>query len=244
MLYLRVLGIFLWLLISCALVLPLCIVRWGDQNLNQKFARVFAWGVLRISGIHVEVEGMEYLTRTQPCVYVGNHQSGLDMATFGAIYPERTLVIGKKELLWIPLFGLFFAAAGNILIQRKNRAHSISGLGIAVEAIRKSRCSVWIFPEGTRNRSGQGLLPFKKGAFYMAIEARVPIVPILSSSLTDLVSWKKGIFKPGTVKIKILPPIVTDSYTIQQTGELAELARQKMLEALRGLVTQIGSHHP
>jgi 1-acyl-sn-glycerol-3-phosphate acyltransferase len=235
MVYLRILFCFLWLLLSCAIGLVLCVFRWGDRNLDRDFARIFSWGILKITGIQVHVEGAENLSRHQPCIYVANHQSGLDMATFGSIYPCKTIVIGKKELKWIPLFGLFFAASGNIMIDRKKRDHAISGLSQAVEAMKTHGVSIWIFPEGTRNQSGRGLLPFKKGAFHMAIAGGVPIVPILSAPLENLVSWESRKLNSGKVKIQVLSPISTEGMNSQDVDRLSSLVRDRMLEALRGL---------
>jgi 1-acyl-sn-glycerol-3-phosphate acyltransferase len=233
--YVRIALSLSWLLISCGIGLVLCVVRWGHPNLDRDFARVFSWGVLRIAGVRVATEGLEHLTAAQPCIYVANHQSGFDMATFGAIYPTRTIVIGKKELKWIPLFGLFFVAAGNIMIDRQRRTKAIAGLGQAVEAIRERGSSIWIFPEGTRNRTRELLQPFKKGAFYMAIEAGVPIVPIVSAPLEPVLNWRRKKVNGGTLRLRVLPPVPTKGFRSKDVDPLADRVRGMMMEALRGL---------
>jgi 1-acyl-sn-glycerol-3-phosphate acyltransferase len=238
MIYFKLPFLCLWLVISCVFGIVGCLVRWGDVNLNHYFARVFSWGVLRISGVRTEIEGTEHLLAHQPCIYVANHQSGMDMATFGKIYPKRTVVVGKKELLYIPFFGLFFKAAGNIVINREKRVSAISGLAAAVEQIKARRVSIWIFPEGTRNVSSDPMMPFKRGAFYMAIEAQVPIVPIVSSSLDQLVNWRAKIMRCGTVTVRVLPPISTQGLTSADVGRLSEQTRARMIEALRELGTR------
>ena len=237
MIYLRIALILLWLFVSCMLGLFGCLVRWGDLNLDRDFGRFFSWGALRLSNLKASVEGLEHLEAHQPCIYVANHQSVIDMFSFGKIYPCRTIVIGKKELRWIPLFGLFFAAAGNIMINRQKRVKAIAGLGQAVDAIQKRNASIWIFPEGTRNETGKGLLPFKKGAFHMAISAGVPIVPILSSPVDLIFNWKKRTFRGGRMQIRVLPPIPSAGLTSDDLDKLSDTVREKMLEALRGLVT-------
>src|SRR5688572_10724511 len=133
MFYLRIALLGLWLVISSALGLVVCLFRWGDLNLDRYFAHLWGWGALKISGIHLAVDGMAGLERSQPCIYVANHQSNLDMATYGSFYPHRTIVIGKKELLWVPVFGLLFVAAGNILIDRNRRTKAVAGLSQAVK---------------------------------------------------------------------------------------------------------------
>lgn len=234
MIYIKLPLICLWLVFSCLLGLIGCIVRWGDLNLDHYFGHLFAWGTLRIAGIRVIAEGTEHLSQKhQPCIYAANHQSGMDMATFGSLYPKRTVVVGKKELLYIPFFGLFFKAAGNIIINRQKRVSAISGLSAAVEQIKAKQVSVWIFPEGTRNRSDDHMMPFKKGAFYMAIQAQVPIVPIVSTPLDKLVNWHKKIMPGGTVRIRVLPPIDTQGMTTADAESLSKLTRDRMMAALQ-----------
>lgn len=240
MMYLKLPLICLWLVFSCLLGLIGCLVRWGDINLDHYFGHLFAWGTLKISGIRVVAEGTEYLSVSQPCIYAANHQSGMDMATFGSLYPKRTVVVGKKELLYIPFFGLFFKAAGNIVINRQKRVSAISGLSGAVAQIKAKRLSIWIFPEGTRNRTSEPMMPFKKGAFYMAIQAQVPIVPIVSTPLDGLVNWSKKIMRSGTVRIRVLPPILTDGMTTADADRLSQETRERMLVALRELTADQG----
>jgi 1-acyl-sn-glycerol-3-phosphate acyltransferase len=223
--------------LSSSLGFVYSILRWGNLNIDRDFARFFSWGVLKLLGLRVEVEGKEHLEKNQPCIYVANHQSGLDMATFGTIYPKRTIVIGKKEVVWTPFFGVFFVAAGNVLIDRKKTDKAIAGLKQTVEVIRKKKVSIWIFPEGTRNRTGNGILPLKRGAFHMAAQAEIPIVPLVSAPLYPRISWKEKRVTPGTLKIKVLPPIHTGGYGELEVDQLAQDTREKMLEALLGLAT-------
>lgn len=243
--YLKLSLVMLWFLLTSLLGMFYSVLHWGSLETNPKYARFFSRGVLRILGIKLEIEGEEYLHSGQPAIYIANHQSGLDMATFGAIYPYRALIIGKKELLWVPVFGLFFAAAGNILINRQKKAHAWAGLATAVEQIRSRKISIWIFPEGTRNRGDGNLLPFKKGAFYLAMKANIPLIPLVSASLTPLVDRKKKKITPGTLKIRILPPIHPSSldafhspsspHSDDPLSLLAEKVRTQMQDAFRSL---------
>jgi 1-acyl-sn-glycerol-3-phosphate acyltransferase len=233
--YLRLLLIVFWLILSCVLGLLSCVALWGNVNLDHYFGHLFAWGATRIAGIRVVAEGLEHLESHQPCIYVANHQSGMDMATFGTLYPKRTVVVGKKELLYIPFFGLFFKAAGNIIINREKRVSAIAGLSAAVEHIKSRRVSVWIFPEGTRNRSSERLMPFKKGAFYMAVQAQVPIVPIVCSRLEPVVSWEEKRIRGGRLRVRVLPPIDTRGYGERDVERLGGETRDRMLEALEDL---------
>jgi 1-acyl-sn-glycerol-3-phosphate acyltransferase len=235
MIYIRLFFVFSWLMISCAVGLFGCLIRYGDLNLDHYFGHFFAWGVTRISRIRVTHQGLEHLSAHQPCIYVANHQSGMDMSNFGTIYPKRTVLVGKKELAYIPFFGLFFKAAGNIMINRSKRVSAMASLAGAVEQIKAKNLSVWVFPEGTRNQSQDLLLPFKKGAFYMAIQAQVPIVPIVCSPLDGVLRWKDKYMPGGDVCVRILPPVSTKGYGERDAEKLGHLVREQMIAALTEL---------
>ncbi|MGK5082863.1 lysophospholipid acyltransferase family protein [Bdellovibrionota bacterium FG-1] len=235
MTYLRLIFVLFWLILSCVFGLFLCLVIWGNPNIDYYFAQFYSWGASRICGIEVEVQGLEHLEATQPCVYVANHQSNMDMANLGPVYPHRTVVVGKKELLWMPFFGVFFVAAGNIVLDRKKRESAVADMKAAADQIWKRNISVWIFAEGTRNRTGELLMPFKKGAFYMAIQAGVPIVPIVCAPLKEVMSWKDRRFKPGKIQVRVLPPVDTAQWSAEQVDILTEHVRSRMLEAIREL---------
>lgn len=219
-------------MIACAIALPLALLRWKNPDNNFLFGKFYGPLGRRIMGLHVLVEGEEHLS-IRPAIFTINHQSGIDLATLARVYPRGAVIIGKKELRWIPFFGLMFEAFGNILIDRKDRKNSLSGLNTAVEALRSQNLSTWIFPEGTRNASGEGLLPFKKGAFYMAIQTQEPIVPIVCSKVSRLVSFKEKYAHSGTVVIRILPPIPTAGMKMGEVDSLLEKTRNLMLDALR-----------
>ncbi len=235
MLYIKLFLVFLWLCLTSVIGLFYVVLKWGDYDLNRDFAHLFSWGALRILGIQLEVEGREHLESHQPCIYIANHQSGLDVVNFGQIYPRRTIVIGKKEVLWVPMFGIFFVAARNIMINRKNSVQAVAGLAKAVETIRRDQVSIWIFPEGTRNRENDSLLPFKRGPFHMALQAGIPLVPIVCGSIQGFANWKERRLGRGVAKIRILPPIDVRGYTEKDIDLLVNLARNQMVEAFQSL---------
>jgi lysophosphatidate acyltransferase len=209
------------------------VFRWRDLSLDHYYGQVLRFGVAPISGIPAQVEGIEHWHAHQPCIYVINHQSNMDSVVLSGLFPKRTILIGKKQLLWIPFFGLFYYGAGNILIDRKKRVSAIAGLDQAVAQMKARGASIFIFPEGTRNspdKGGQPLLPFKKGAFYMAIQAGVPLVPIVSSYMGDQFDWKKRIYRPGPHRVRILPPIPTSGMDVDR---LSQIARDRILETLK-----------
>jgi len=233
--YIRIALVILWFIFASLISLAYAIPRWGNVSIDRDLARIFSWGTLKILGIQIEVEGREHLESHQPCIYVANHQSNLDISIFGSIYPDKTVIIGKKELKWIPFFGLAFLAAGNIVIDRQKKMKALAGLSRAVDEIRKKGVSIWVFPEGTRNRSKNLLLPFKKGPFHMAMQAQVPIVPLVAARLVDRINWKERKILSGKLKIRVLPPILPTESSAEILEAFSENVRNQMLEALRGL---------
>src|SRR5699024_1458963 len=131
-----------------------------------------------------------------------NHQSALDLIVFGEIFPTKSVVIGKKQLAYIPIFGWLFALAGNLLIDRGHHKKAMSTMQVAHNALLKGD-SLFIFPEGTRT-VGATLKKFKSGAFYTALQAGVPLVPLVASTYEG--NLYKG-WGAGTALVKIMPPI-------------------------------------
>jgi 1-acyl-sn-glycerol-3-phosphate acyltransferase len=222
----------LWLLCTSLYGLCLCIVRRDPRDIPHDFARVLSPVGLVLSRTRVVVHGAERLEPPQPCLYVANHQSNLDIVVYGAMYPRRTIVIGKAQLRRIPLFGWFFARSGNVMIDRSDRSASIAGLQVAVDAMRKDGKSIWIFPEGTRNANGKGLLPFKKGPFHMAIAAQRSLVPILASPFGKVVDFARHRMPGGVVHIVVLDPIPTAGLTEADVEGLMARTRAVMEQGL------------
>ncbi|RYX99448.1 1-acyl-sn-glycerol-3-phosphate acyltransferase [bacterium] len=231
MFYIKLALFGFWMAVGCMIGLFNSITRWGDTELGKEYARFFSKKALKVANIDIEYHGLENIEAAQPCIYTLNHQSNFDMALFGEVYPSNTVIIGKKELIWIPFFGLFYKSAGNIMIDRKKTSEAKSSLGQVVEEIKRRKVSVWIFPEGTRNTS-KTLLPFKKGPFHMAIAAQVPVVPLISSTLSKALNWDEKKMPGGKMVVKILPPIYTNGMTEKDVDTLTQTVRQKMQEAL------------
>ncbi|ORZ14778.1 hypothetical protein BCR42DRAFT_466731 [Absidia repens] len=145
-------------------------------------------------------------------------------------------VSGRENVLLSP--AVYVCNHQSSLDTMKNRANALKEAKQASVNIHKNQTSVWLFPEGTRGHSTEvNLLPFKKGAFYMAVQARVPIVPVVIANYHSLYSTQDRRFIPGNVNIKVLQPIVTnavgeDSASIE---ELSVRVRESMLTALRDI---------
>ena len=109
--------------------------------------------------------------------------------------------MAKKELQWTPLLGQFMTLGGAVFVDRGNNARAVRSLTAAGEIMKERNSSLWLFPEGTRSmRPYPDMLPFKKGAFHTAIQAQVPIVPVVCENYWRF--YRKGVFESGTIKVK------------------------------------------
>jgi 1-acyl-sn-glycerol-3-phosphate acyltransferase len=238
------LGGALWLLVCCGigfLVLP-----FGRRSrlAVRVVAKLLCGGIAAAMGWRVRVENAEQLTANRPCVFVANHQSFLDVILFGTIVPPATVAAGKKEIAAIPFFGWFFRASGNILLDRGNRPQTTVALHRAADVIRRDRISVWMMPEGHRN-DGHTLLPFRSGAFRLAAQAGVPVVPVVAEPVAAVADTGRLLTWPGTFRVRVLEPIATDDAdTPLKMSQLVDRARHRMQSAFDELALAANQPRP
>ncbi|KAM4696771.1 1-acyl-sn-glycerol-3-phosphate acyltransferase beta [Rhinophrynus dorsalis] len=215
-------------LVLSALAAPVCLLKNGGRTVdNMRIIRNFVRTMKYVFGLRFEVKGLENFRYEGPCVIVSNHQSVLDMMGLMEILPDRCVQIAKKELMYAGSVGLITYLGGVIYINRKHTSHAKSIMAAVAQAMINENLKVWVYPEGTRNNNGD-LLPFKKGAFHLARQAQVPIIPVVYSSFTSFYNLKKNIFTGGTIKVEILPKIDTSDLTEDGVSELAEQCRDTM----------------
>src|SRR5262245_1548877 len=162
---------------------------------------------LRLTGVKVRVVGRESLDPNQTYVFVANHYSYLDAGPLFAFTGRRMGVVAKKELLKAPILGYGMGFVNVIAIDRSNRERAVETLRIATERLR-SGVAFAVCPEGTRARPGQ-MVPFKEGAFDMAVQAVVPIVPVALKNSDRLMGKGTREAWPGTIEMVVLAPIET-----------------------------------
>ena len=189
-------------------------------DLNHFVARSFYALAGPLLDINIEVEGEEHL-QTCPALLMGNHQSMLDILMLGRcalfsihshrftqqwdpcsirVFPRHSTIMAKKELRWSPL-GPFMGLAGALFVDRGNSASAIRSLEEAGETMKRRRTSLWIFPEGTRSSSERPtMLPLKKGGFHLAVQAQLPITPVVTENYWRIYHF--GVFNGGTIKIR------------------------------------------
>lgn len=228
---LRIILLTLALIVAFILGTVLCVLRPRHPDNVYVLGRLFN-KACPLVGLKVRVRGYEHVQQLKSAVYIANHQTNWDIIALPAAVMPRTVAIGKSSLFWIPLFGQLFWLSGNLLINRENKAKAASTIGKVVDKIRQRNMSIWMFPEGTRSK-GKGLLPFKTGAFHIALQAQVPIVPIACSSYfgqIDLNRWDNG-----ELLIEIMPPIAVDGYEPKQIRDLLKHSRQLIAERIAEL---------
>lgn len=166
-------------------------------------ARSFKWVMWYTTGMGFDiVEGEEHMS-TRPAVFIANHQSELDVLMLGVVFPQYCSMTAKKSLKMVPFLGWFMALSRSVFIDRGNRETAFKAVDGAAREMREHKQSVFMFPEGTRSYSLKpDLLPFKKGAFHLAVKAQVPIVPVVVENYSHLLRPKEWVFIPGRINVK------------------------------------------
>ncbi|MCB5162556.1 1-acylglycerol-3-phosphate O-acyltransferase [Marinomonas algarum] len=212
-----------------------CLLTLGSKNRVYHLAHVLS-SLAPVFGLRVETRQSEAANKVPQAVYVGNHQNNYDLFTLAAMVPKGVVTVGKKSLRWIPFFGVLYWVSGNILINRDNRKQAIATIDQVVVSMQKTGLSILMFPEGTRSR-GRGWLPFKRGAFYAAIQAGVPIVPIVCSDTHRQVHLNR--WNNGRVIVETLDPIDTAGVDAEDVGTLLALCESRMHEAKQRLDAEL-----
>ena len=164
-------------------------------------------------------------------MFILNHQSNADLIIASKLLRKDTVGIGKKEIKKIPVLGqILTASKGMIFIDRADREKAIEAMKPAVDAL-KSGTSVVIFPEGTRSYD-YTLGQFKKGAFHLAMQAKVPVVPIVIENAHDAMPRGLSILQPATIRIKVLKPIATKKWKKADLDKHIKKIRDQYLHIL------------
>jgi 1-acyl-sn-glycerol-3-phosphate acyltransferase len=213
---------------------PVLVVAWLVRNhdLVYPWALCGARAWLRLSGVRVRVKGLELLDPQQTYVFVSNHRSYLDTAAMFVYTGRHIGLLAKKELLKVPVLGVGMGFVNVMAIDRSNRESAIRTTEAAAQRI-KSGVSFAVFVEGTRAKPGE-LLPFKKGAFYMARQAGVPVVPVAIKNSDLLMGKGSGEARAGTVEMVFMRPIETmDRTTDNEIDRLVAHVRALIADELR-----------
>ncbi|MBI2609144.1 MAG: 1-acyl-sn-glycerol-3-phosphate acyltransferase [Deltaproteobacteria bacterium] len=224
------LGLLLILLFSI-LGIVVYLITWNPIKTTDLLKGPYGKAMLWISGIKVALENKHFLTQYKPVVFVGNHQSLLDIFLFPSFLPKGVFFIGKKEIFNYPLMGWVFRLVGQIPIDREDHQKAMRSMKKIQTRVVHEKVSAFFCPEGTRTTDGK-LLPFKKGAFYLAMQEHIPLVPIIIYNAFE--AMKKGSLriKTGTIRVKVLEPIITQDWNKDNLDQKIEEIRNLFLKEL------------
>jgi 1-acyl-sn-glycerol-3-phosphate acyltransferase len=229
----------LWFFLSCltltvyycsvVLLASLLGVRRTPGGVYDQAARGWATRNLQVNRLTVSSTGLDNVP-AGPCVFVANHVSFVDIWVLLAELPGTVRFLAKRELLRVPIFGWAMRRAGHIPIDRQNRHAAVDACGEAGMLIRAGTSAI-VFGEGTRSRSGV-LQPLKKGAFVLAIQAGVPIVPVFLEGTFQVLPKGTLALRRGPIGLRVGRPISTAGLTYADRDVLNARCTEALL-ALR-----------
>jgi putative phosphoserine phosphatase / 1-acylglycerol-3-phosphate O-acyltransferase len=185
---------------------------------------------LALAGVKLNVTGEENLWSDRPAVFIFNHQSSLDVAVVGALVRRDLTGVAKQEAARDPRFAPIGYVVDVVYVDRSNSRQAREALRPAVQRL-KDGTSIAIAPEGTRSPTPT-LGPFKKGAFHLAMQAGVPLIPIVIRNAGDLMWRRSLVIRPGTVDVAVLDPIPTDGWRTSSIGRAAAETRERFVQTL------------
>jgi len=179
----------------------------------------------------VKVTGLQDLEDDTQYVFVSNHRSYLDTATLFAFTGKKMGIVAKKELLKVPVLGQGMGFVNVIAIDRSNAERALRSMERARQIVEEGY-SFGVFVEGTRAMPGE-LLPFKKGAFHLAVQTQAPIVPVAIKNTDRLMPKNDSVAYAGEIEVVVLPPIPAAGKTTDHIMELLLRTRAAIAQELK-----------
>ena len=200
-----------------------------SHTLYFKLSKYFSGGVLWLSGIKLDIRGLENFDRSKTYVFVSNHSSQYDIVTLQKIIPNKMAMIFKKELAKIPFFGWQLKMGPYVMIDRENYEKAMKSIEEAKEKMQKQNISIVVFAEGTRSKTGE-IQPFKRGAFRLATKVGYPIIPTTIVGSNKIMPKGTYKLKSGTIRVHFDKPIASEGIkTRQQEIDLMNHVREIIL---------------
>lgn len=217
-----------WLLVVLFIVLSfpfLCVYMLINPVKNKNLHVACRWYsvINRIFSVRVTVDGFNTIPTAKPYIYVANHQCNYDVLIVAEALKPGTVIVGKKSLKWLPLVGQLYWLTGSLFIDRNSPRASIQSLRKVSKGIVADNTSIWIFPEGTRNKGGD-MLPFKSGAFRIAKDMGIGIIPVTISPTVRDIAYNS--LRSTEVSIVAHQPIEADLVASMSAKELASYTRE------------------
>ncbi|MCB1674845.1 MAG: HAD-IB family hydrolase [Halioglobus sp.] len=212
--------------------LPVYALTGSRRAANNFSFSLFADTASALIGLELQVEGEEHLWSQRPAVFVFNHQSKADVIVIARLLRRDIAAVGKQEIKKEnPLIGRVMEMGGVVLIDRSDARSAIKAMQPLVDVMKNEGKSVVLAPEGTRTVSPR-LAPFKKGAFHLALQAGVPMVPIVIHNAGDVAPKGDFVFRPATVRVQVLPPVDTRKWSVKTINRHVREVRNQFARAL------------
>jgi len=230
------LGAFTWCVLcaSAAMVVALASAEAALALARRLWARPIFW----MAGTRLRVEPLPDVDWKRPYVFAMNHQSALDIPAAIAALPVNLRFMAKHTLAYVPFLGWYMSLTGMVAVNRTSPTHAVASLRRAGERIRAG-ANILVFPEGTRSRDGR-IHAFKRGAVAVALEARVPIIPLAIEGTGAVQPADDWTVHPGVVRLKVGRPISTEGWKPEDRAGLAREVREAIIQLHREIGGQGG----
>ncbi len=179
----------------------------------------------RLAGVRIRVEGLERVPRDRACIFMSNHVSNLDPPALISLIPGRTSAFMKRSLMKLPILGTGFRQGEFIAVDRSgSRADAQESVAAAQRVLAKG-VHITTFVEGTRSPDGR-MLPFKKGPFFLAMEAGAPCIPVSIYGTETMLAQGQPAHHPGTRTSSFIAPIDPADFA----------TREELMQAVRAAI--------
>lgn len=222
---------FAWSVVWIGICTVVCAIGYLVNHLFHRSPHVFSWwaaawgrSMFLFTGIRVVVEGVDQIARDTPVVFLANHQNGLDIPVVAAVLPVSFGFVAKAELENVPFLGWVLSNSPSVFVDRADPRRSLESIQRAGAQIRDGS-SVLIFPEGQRSYDGR-LGPFMKGAFLLAVESGVPLVPVTIVDGVSVFNEQRRMSRPGVVRVVVGEPIPLRGVTRRDIPRLMDRSRE------------------
>lgn len=235
-----------WTVVFLILSIPLIIIEWIIGWFNPRARAessqvIIAWAfksLLYLVGARITVIGEDKVPLDRPVLYVPNHRSIFDIIMTYVRVPRQTGYVAKKETKRVPIFSIWMAFMNCQFLDRSDLRDGLRVINKSAELI-KQGSSMCIFPEGTRNKGTEPMLPFHEGSFKIAQRSGCPIVPVIINNSDDIFEAHLPKVRKTHVIIEYLDPIEVDGLSNREFKETVSGLRERMIEAYLNNQTNI-----
>ena len=227
------------------LSLPLLLVAWIGSFINPKISEGITMWVIKVSfsvvvflsGTRIHLSGLENVPKDQAVLYVANHRSFYDVLCTYRLFPGSTLFIAKKQFEKVPVFSWWIKMVHGLFLDRDDIKQ---GLQVILKAIEycKSGISVCIYPEGTRNKTQEDILPFHEGSFKVAQKTGCPIIPITMYNMSAVFEDHFPAIERQDVFVHFGEPIIISELPEENKKHVGAYTREIMLKKYQELKKQ------